>query len=422
MTAIAAPDRIGSVLAAAAQAGVFEDEPPLAVFYDLDRFRQDLHAARDAFPASTLHALAVKANPIGPMLREARDMGFGAECASAVEVLHAREIGFAPERIVFDSPAKTPREITLALDAGLHLNVDNFQELRRCAAHLATHPSRSVVGLRVNPSVGAGSIVSSSTAIPTSKFGVTLDEHRDQILDAFRSLPFLRALHVHVGSQGCPIELAAEGARKVALLVDEIEAAAGRRIEALDIGGGLPVSYDGGPAPTFQDYAGALQAAIPGIFDGRFRLVTEFGRAVSAKAGWVASRVEYTKTAGGRRIAVIHAGADLFVRAAYLPHQWRHRVTVHDPSGAPRTGPEEPWDIAGPLCFSGDLVARERPLPPIEPGDIVVVHDAGAYTLSMWSRYNSRRAPAVHGYEGEQPALRLLKEAESEHDVRRFWG
>lgn len=422
MTDIVEMGRIEAVLARAAAAGVFEEEPPLAVFYDLDRFRARLRAARDAFPASTLHALAVKANPVGPMLREARDMGFAAECASIVEVLHARDSGFAPERIVFDSPAKTAREIGLALDAGFYLNVDNFQELSRVAAHLEEHPSRSIVGIRVNPSVGAGAIAALSTAIPTSKFGVTLDEHHDRILDAFRSLPWLRALHVHVGSQGCPIELAAAGVRRVATLADEIEAAAGRRIEVLDIGGGLPVSYDGAGAPTFAEYARALQAAIPGIFDGRFRLVTEFGRAMSANAGWIASRVEYTKIAGGRRIAVIHAGADLLVRTAYLPDTWRHRVTVHDASGRLKSGAAEPWDIAGPLCFSGDLVARERALPPIEPGDLVVVHDAGAYTLSMWSRYNSRRAPAVHGYEGDSPALRLLKKAESEEDVLRFWA
>lgn len=415
-------DRIETALAAALRAGVFEDEPPLAVFYDLDRFRANLHALRDAFPAGTLHALAVKANPVGPMLKMARDIGFAAECASAVEVAHALDLGFAPDRVVFDSPAKTPREIARALDGGFFLNVDNFQELRRCADYLEGRATRAIVGLRINPGVGAGSIAMSSTAIPTSKFGVTLDEHREQIIDAFRSLPWLRALHVHVGSQGCSLDLSARGAGRVVELAGAIEAATGRQIEVLDIGGGLPVSYDDDSAqPTFQDYADVLRVAVPGIFDGRFRLVTEFGRAVSAKAGWVASRVEYTKIAGGRQIAVIHAGADLFVRAAYLPQQWHHRVSVFDASGSPRQGPESPWDIAGPLCFSGDLVARERLLPAIEPGDLVVIHDAGAYTLSMWSRYNSRRAPSVIGFEGTAAELRLLKTAETEQDVLRFW-
>jgi diaminopimelate decarboxylase len=82
----------------------------------------------------------------------------------------------------------------------------------------------------------------------------------------------------------------------------------------------------------------------------------------------------------------------------------------------------EPWDVAGPLCFTGDLLARERQLPHMTPGDHVVVHDAGAYTLAMWSRYNSRRAPAVYGYEGDPPAIKLLKPAESLDDLLRFWG
>lgn len=407
----------------ALRAGVFDDDPPAAIFYDLDHFRASLRDARDAFPETSLHALAVKANPVGPLLREAKDMGFAAECASAVEVAHAFRLGFPRERIVFDSPAKTRREIARALDGGLVLNVDSFQELRRCVEHIRAHPTRAMVGLRVNPAVGPGAIVASSTAIPTSKFGVSLDESKGEILEAFRSLPWLRALHVHVGSQGCPLELVAQGVRRVADLANDIEAATGRAIEMLDIGGGLPVSYEEDTAgPSFADYARVLGEAVPGLFERPYRLVTEFGRAVSAKCGWVASRVEYTKVAGGRQIAVIHAGADLFVRAALVPHLWSHRVSVFDPLGFPKDGPLSPWDVAGPLCFSGDLVARERPLPPIEPGDFIVVHDAGAYTLSMWSRYNSRRAPAVYGYEGEAPALRRLKSAETEEDVLRFWG
>ena len=152
--------------------------------------------------------------------------------------------------------------------------------------------------------------------------------------------------------------------------------------------------------------------------------MTEFGRLVNAKAGWAASRVEYTKQAGGRRIAVIHLGADFLVRPAYVPEVWRHRVTVHGSAGMPKAGPVVSQDIAGPLCFSGDLVARQRDLPLTEPGDWVVIHDAGAYTLSMWSRYNSRQAPAVYAYEADAAGVKLqqVKPAETVDDVLRFWG
>jgi diaminopimelate decarboxylase len=219
-----------------------------------------------------------------------------------------------------------------------------------------------------------------------------------------------------------------EGARRVVDLALEIRAQRGAPIDLFDLGGGLPVDYAGGAAaPGVSEYVAALKQRVPELFagagtSGPTLLATEFGRSLSATIGWVASRVEYTKTSGEHRIAVIHAGADLFVRAAYLPEVWSHRVTVHDASGAPKEGPLEPWDVAGPLCFSGDLIARGRALPPIAPGDITIVHDAGAYTLSMWSRYNSRRAPQVIGYEGDPPEISLLKPTESIEDLLRFWG
>ena len=202
-----------------------------------------------------------------------------------------------------------------------------------------------------------------------------------------------------------------------------MEAACGRFIELIDVGGGLPVEYradEGGP--SFIDHAAALRRAVPRLFDGRWRVATEFGRSIHAKAGWLASRVEATKVAGCRRIAIIHAGADMFVRAVYDPARWFHRLSVFTATGAPKDGPVAPWDVAGPLCFSGDLVAHACALPAIGRGDVVVVHDAGAYTLAMWSRYNSRQAPAVWGYEGTPPALRLLKPVESLDDLLRFWG
>lgn len=414
---------IHRVIRAAVRAGALSDDAPLAVFHDLDGFRANLRALVEAFPPGTLHGLAVKANPTAALLREAQQLGCGAECASEGELVHALRLGFPPDRILFDSPAKTRAEIAQALEAGVVLNIDNLQEIERVAAQLAQTPSRSVVGVRINPQVGAGSIVMSSTAGRVSKFGVPLEEQRGAVLEAFRRHDFLRGLHLHVGSQGCPLSLMVDGVRRVVDLALEIEKLRGKPVELIDLGGGLPVDYlsdeDG---PRYAEYAAALRERVPELWSGAFRLATEFGRHAFAKFGWAASRVEYTKESGGRRIAVIHAGADLFPRAAYLPELWSHRVSVHDAEGAPKAGPLEPWDVAGPLCFSGDLLARERPLPAMAPGDHVVVHDAGAYTLSMWSRYNSRRAPAVYGYEGDPPALRLLKAAESLDDLLRFWG
>ena len=417
-------DRITAVLDTAWREGlVGTDAAPAAIFYDLEAFRGAIARIRSAFPANALHTLAVKANPLASLLREAHRAGMGAECASLPELHHALRLGFPPADIVFDSPAKTPADLQFALARGVHINVDNLQELDRLAA-LANTAGRPIrAGIRVNPQTGAGRYAGTSTAMATSRFGVPLQEERGRLLDAFAAFPWLVGLHVHTGSQVCPLELVVRGVAEIAGFAREIERRRGRPLDVVDIGGGLPVDYASDTSDTcLDDYVARLRREVPEL--ARYRVVTEFGRAVSAKAGWAASRVEYAKCAGGRNIAVIHLGADFLVRTAYVPEVWVHRVTVHRPDGSPKSGPAVPQDIAGPLCFSGDLVARERPLPLAEPGDIVAIHDVGAYTLSMWSRYNSRQAPPVYAHEaaGAEVRLQLLKPAETVDDVLRFWG
>jgi len=148
---------------------------------------------------------------------------------------------------------------------------------------------------------------------------------------------------------------------------------------------------------------------------------------LTAKMGWTATRVEAVKESGGRRIAIGHVGADLFVRTAYQPQNWPHRISVFTPEGDPKDIAEEDFilqDVAGPLCFSGDMLAVARPLPKIDEGDIVVVHDTGAYTYSMYSRYNSRLAPAAYGYlddSEEKIDFHTVKAAETIDQVLQFW-
>jgi diaminopimelate decarboxylase len=315
-------------------------------------------------------------------------------------------------------------------------------------------------------------------------------------VEAFQTHPWLNMLHLHVGSQGLPTERIVEGVVRVWELLEEVEAACGTgRVTALDIGGGLTVDFDsdvdppvrrgrGGvgagvgsskkppacqimlctscppsqraphrtcpppptPAPApppvtrFQEQAALLRQHVPGLFQPscHVQLLTENGRSLVAKAGCVAARVEYTKSSGGRHIAVTHVGADLFMRACYLPDTWGLRVFVCDAAGAAKGsvcsrgaggdsssrgcpssndpqqqegGSHHPQaaaaagchqgevpgdegvtglvtqDIAGPLCFQGDRLAVAAALPRVEVGDHVMVVDAGAYTLSMYSRW-----------------------------------
>ncbi|NLU70826.1 diaminopimelate decarboxylase [Streptomyces sp. HNM0574] len=397
-----------AVAAAVRQGLVTEDGQPLAALLDVRTVRDAAAALRTAFDEVTapgqevLHTFAVKAASLVPVLRLLAGEGIGCETASPGELALARAAGVPARHTVLDSPAKTPAELREALDLGIAVNADNPQELHRLDALVPGRAEESLrLGLRVNPQVGGGSIGAMSTATATSKFGVGLRDPgaREWLVRAFLDRPWLTRLHVHSGSQGVPLDLMAEGVREVYELAEEINAAAGTpRVRVLDLGGGLPVDFTSDEPPAFGAYARLLARTAPGLFDGRYGLVTEFGRALTAKAGTVLARVEYTKTAGGRRIAVTHAGAQLAVRTVFAPDSWPLRVAPYDPDGHPLTGDPVPQDIAGPCCFTGDLTAHARPLPPLTPGDHITLLDTGAYYFSTPFTYNSLLRPGVYAF------------------------
>jgi diaminopimelate decarboxylase len=388
--------------------GLLSEAQPVVALLDVAGIRASASALQAAFAAVTppgtpvLHAFAVKAAPLVPVLALLDAEGLGVEVASPGELALARGAGVPPGRTVLDSPAKTPAELREALTLGIAVNVDNPQELARVDALVASAPTASPLGLRVNPQVGSGSISALSTATSTSKFGVALlDEGaRAWVVRAFLDRPWLTRLHTHSGSQGMPLTLMARGIQAVYELAEEINAAAGgQQIDTLDIGGGLPVNFASDePVPTFAEYADLLKEKVPGLLDGRYGLVTEFGRSLLAKHGTVLARVEYTKSAGTRPIALTHAGVQVATRTVYDPVSWPLRIAAYDAEGRPRTGPEVRQDIAGPACFAGDLLAENRPLPLLGPGDVIAALDTGAYYFSNHYGYNSLPRPGVHGF------------------------
>lgn len=386
--------------------GLLRAEEPVAALLDVTGIRASAAALRDAFAAVTaapvLHAFAVKAAPLVPVLALLRDEDIGAEVASPGELALARAAGLRPDRTVLDSPAKTPAELREALELGIAVNADNPQELARIDALVGASPTRSPLGLRVNPQVGGGAIEALSTATATSKFGVALRDEgaRDWVVRAYLDRPWLTRLHTHSGSQGMPPALMTRAVGEVYELAEEINAAAGRQqIDTVDIGGGLPVNFASDEqTPTFAAYARLLKEQVPGLLDGRYGLVTEFGRSLLAKHGTILARVEYTKTAGGRPIAVTHAGVQVATRTVYDPASWPLRIAAYDSKGRPKSGTAVVQDVAGPACFAGDLLAEARPLPLLEPGDVIAVLDTGAYYFSNHYGYNSLPRPGIHGF------------------------
>ncbi|MET9321802.1 diaminopimelate decarboxylase [Streptomyces sp. NPDC003038] len=390
--------------------GGADPAPPLACLLDVAGIKASAAALTSAFAAAlpvgtpVLHAFAVKAAPLVPVLRLLAGSGLGCEVASPGELALARAAGVPPGRTVLDSPAKTAAELSEALADGIAVNADNPQELERLDALIAsvrTAP-RGPVGIRINPQTGAGAIDALSTATATSKFGIALRDPgaREWLVRAFVDRPWLTRLHTHSGSQGVPLALIAAGVRELHALAEEINAAAGRRqVDTLDIGGGLPVNFTSdAQTPTYTQYVAALREAAPALFDGSYGLVTEFGRSLLAKHGLVLARVEYTKSSGARPIALTHAGVQLATRTVYAPAAWPLRILPYDAKGAPKTGAAVAQDIAGPACFAGDLLATARELPRLSPGDLIGVPDTGAYFFTAHYGYNSLARPAVHGF------------------------
>ncbi|NUP82924.1 MAG: diaminopimelate decarboxylase [Nonomuraea sp.] len=412
-------DRRDEAVRAAVEQGLLGPGTPIVGLLDVTGIREAAAELRSAFDAvvapgtPVLHAFAVKATPLVPVLRLLREEGVGAEVASPGELALARAAGIPPARTVLDSPAKTPAELREALALGIAVNADNPQELERIDALMFPHSpkgmggtpiatSRSPLGIRVNPQVGGGSIEATSTATATSKFGVALRDEgaREWVVQAYADRPWLTRLHAHTGSQGIPLSLMAQGVAETYALAEEINRRLGRRqIDTLDIGGGLPVNFGSDEtAPTYAQYARLLGEAVPGLFDGRYGLVTEFGRSLLAKHGTVVARVEYAKSAGGRPVAVTHAGVQVATRTVYAPGAWPLRIAAYDGKGRPKEGPAVVQDVAGPACFSGDLLAEGRTLPLLEQGDYAAALDTGAYYFAHHYAYNSLARPGIYGF------------------------
>ena len=420
--------------------------PISAVFYDLDALDASFQSVITAFESAEdnltsenfVHCFAVKSCPLSYILHRAIQNNLGMECASIVEVLHSINSGCPPNRIVYDSPIKTIEEIKIAVEKGVNLNVNSFTELEKLdevVAELGVDSIKGCLGIRVNPLVGAGSIAELSVATRSSKFGIPLtDDIREKIIGCFKDRPYLNAVMCHVGSQGMPIDLLASGADTVFKLANDIDNAVGcNRIKIVDIGGGLTANYGSDDVnPSFMDLVTCIKKMTPTFFSlnarkGR-KVLTEFGKSLVTKCGIVATTIEDVLEPldpSENTIACVHSGADLFVRTAYAPTKFYHRIGIFDRKGDQKTSSTVRVNVVGPLCFSGDILATGIELSKPVINDIVYILDSGANTFSLYSRHCSRQAPAVFGIcaseDGKKVLAIKLKEMETYDDVMAFW-
>ncbi len=415
------PAHIETVAQRAIADGLLQDKA--VILHDLSRVTDHINAATQALPQGALHAIAVKANPTLRLLQHVVAAGGGLECASIEEVELSLAAQCPPGNILFDSPAKTIGELRRALALGLVVNADSAEELQRIDEIIHSEKiNPGIIGLRINPEVGGGTIAATSVAGPRSRFGVRLKGTTTEVHDLFLQYRWLNALHVHVGSQGCDLSQLVQGAARVVETANDLNKLVNGRIKTIDIGGGLPVAYTNKDTPpTFAEYGIALRAAVPQLYDGSYRVITEFGRAIQANCGTTLSRVEYVKSLQGSDAAVIHVGADMFVRPVYAAHDWVHEFIALDTTGKRKTGPQKQYAIVGPLCFGGDIVAQSVELPELSPGDVIAIRDTGAYTVSLWSRHCNRGIPEIVGYKENGQKFELLRAAESPSDIVNFW-
>ncbi len=412
-------DNMTRTFQAAAAAGLLDPDDTTVVFLDWAVLDDRIERLQNAFPDTTLHAIAIKTNPLTAVLRYLVDQPVGLEAASLGELLLAQNAGFTTDRLVFDSPAKTAREIDQLQQQmnGLRVNADSLQELER----YPDHPTGLRLGLRINPLIESNSLNYMSVGSPQSKFGEPIS-NREQIIQACTGRAELDCLHVHIGSQVADLEPTVRAIRNVCDLAVEInQRADGNPITTLDIGGGFPVNYSGEPF-RIETYTEALQQGCPRLFDGSFQLVTEFGRYVYANTCWAATRIEYVKPFPGGTNLITHAGADLFLRECYNPGDWFHHLHIVDAHGRPRSGDSTRTSVAGPLCFGGDFIARDVELPVAQPGDWLIVSDVGANSFSLWSRHCSRPFPKVISCRRDGQELAIAKHRESFESIIQFWS
>jgi diaminopimelate decarboxylase len=350
---------------------------------------------------------ALKANGSGALLRLLASLGAGADIVSGFELLAALRAGFPPERIVFAGVGKSEAELRLALERGIDaFNVESRDELLLLSALANGRGRPARVGLRVNPDIDARSHPYISTGLRESKFGVAMAE-APGLLEEARRLPGLRVVGVqcHIGSQVRDLGAMEESARGLvslsrALLAD------GFPLETIDIGGGLAVDYEG----TGQAAPALLaERVVPLLEELPLTLLLEPGRSLVAGAGVLLTRVLYVKRSPGRTFVIVDAGMNDLLRPSLYGAFHRIEPVVL------RAGPFESVDVVGPVCESGDFLARERALPPLVQGDLIAVRDVGAYGFCMSSNYNMRPRAAEALVEAD--AVRLVRRRETFEDI-----
>lgn len=352
-----------------------------------------------------LVCFAVKANSNIAVLNILARLGAGFDIVSIGELERVLAAGGLPERIVFSGVGKTREEMQRALEVGVHcFNVESVDELDRLQDVAAQLGVIAPVSLRVNPDVNAGTHPYISTGLKDNKFGIDINIAEATYMHAavLRNIA-IKGVDCHIGSQLTTLAPFLDALDRVLLLVDRLSKR-GINIKHLDLGGGLGVRYHDETPPCAGEYMAAVRERVAGR---DLALVFEPGRYIVANAGVLLTKVEYLKHTEHKNFAIVDAAMNDMLRPA-LYQAWMDVQAVK-----PRVGMPHTYDIVGPVCETGDFLAKERDLTLLE-GDLLALCSAGAYGFVMSSNYNSRGRAAEVVVDGDKPYLVRKRETVSE--------
>jgi len=355
------------------------------------RLRDNIQAYNRAFPKADKY-FAVKANGNLTVLRIAAQEGLGADVFSPGELFLARLASISMDKILYNGNSKSEKDHRMALEAGVRMSVDSREELEQLAKTAMSMEKEAEILFRVNPDVSPKTHPKIATGLKTAKFGIPAEqvaETYQRALDLPGVLPV--GLHCHIGSQILDISPFAEAANKMMEIAGDV-ADIGGEIKVIDLGGGLGIQYHPDmPAPKPADLA---KAVLPIFEDGcrdlgiAPKLILEPGRSIVADTTIMLTSVNVIKRAHMNFVAV-DAGFNALARP--MLYDSYHHVIVANKAGLQA---EENYTVVGPICETGDILAKDRMLPQLERQDVIAFLDTGAYGFSMASQYNGQPRPA----------------------------
>ncbi|MCZ6787534.1 MAG: diaminopimelate decarboxylase [Planctomycetota bacterium] len=381
-----------------------------AYVYSRNTLVQHFRRLRDAYaPVQPLIRYALKANDNLAIVKVLADEGAGFDVVSRGEIFRVLKAGGDPAKIDFAGVGKRRDEIEYALDVGIDtFNVESEQELDLIDEVARGRGDVARIALRINPDVDPQTHPYITTGKLENKFGLDVERARRMAESlSEKSGIHLTGLHVHIGSQITRTKPYVEMVGRLLALADDLRGFH-PSFESVNIGGGFGIHYHEKEAPEIREFADVL---VPLLKDRGYAVHMEPGRLLVGNAGILVTRVLYVKEGNGKRFVICDAAMNDLLRPSL--YDAFHRIEPVER----RPGREEPADIVGPVCESGDFLAKDRALPPVEPGDLLVVRSAGAYAFVMSSNYNARPRAVEVLVDGSR--FGVVRRRETEEDMIR---